>query len=74
MAYHYPTCDVLVVGSTNDVFRLDLSQGRFVTPFETDMQEINVSLLQIHLLSKTLSLLDVYHKPSSSIVRFRGCE
>ncbi|KAH6583630.1 hypothetical protein BASA60_001349 [Batrachochytrium salamandrivorans] len=43
LSYHYPSCDLMVVGSSNEVWRLNLEQGRFLTSLQTDMAAINVS-------------------------------
>lgn len=42
LAYHYPSCDLFVVGASADAWRINLEQGRFMSPFETTMPEINV--------------------------------
>ncbi|KAJ2482082.1 Small ribosomal subunit biogenesis [Coemansia sp. RSA 2320] len=35
LAYHSPSCDVLVGGASNEVYRVNIDQGRFMTPFQT---------------------------------------
>ncbi|KAJ2083953.1 Small ribosomal subunit biogenesis [Coemansia sp. RSA 988] len=43
LAYHSPSCDVLVGGASNEVWRLNIDQGRFMTPFKTQSRSgINV--------------------------------
>ena len=42
LAYHYPSCDLFVVGTGPEIFRLNLEQGRFLQPYETDSSELNV--------------------------------
>lgn len=32
MGYHYPSCDALVGGAGNEIYRLNLEQGRFLNP------------------------------------------
>lgn len=32
LAYHFPSCDTLFAGAGNEIFRLNLDQGRFMTP------------------------------------------
>ncbi|THV06649.1 hypothetical protein K435DRAFT_710787 [Dendrothele bispora CBS 962.96] len=32
LAYHYPSCDAILAASGNEVYRLNLDQGRFMTP------------------------------------------
>ncbi|KAJ3970888.1 NUC153 and WD40 repeat-containing nucleolar rRNA processing-related protein [Lentinula raphanica] len=46
LAYHSPSCDALFSASGNEVYRLNLEQGRFMTPFtleddEDDIQGVN---------------------------------
>ncbi|KAJ3306289.1 hypothetical protein HDV03_000211 [Kappamyces sp. JEL0829] len=41
LAYHYPSCDLLVCGASSEVWRLNLEQGRFMTALETQLPEIN---------------------------------
>ncbi|QSL66261.1 hypothetical protein MERGE_000638 [Pneumocystis wakefieldiae] len=36
MGYHFPTCDLLVAASGDEVYRLNLDQGRFLRPFKID--------------------------------------
>ncbi|OZJ04886.1 hypothetical protein BZG36_02508 [Bifiguratus adelaidae] len=36
LAYHFPTCDLLVVGASEEVYRLNLDQGRFLKPLVTE--------------------------------------
>ncbi|KDQ60208.1 hypothetical protein JAAARDRAFT_126225 [Jaapia argillacea MUCL 33604] len=33
LAYHFPSCDALFGASSNEVYRLNLEQGRFLSPF-----------------------------------------
>lgn len=33
IAYHYPSCDTLLAGAGNEIYRLNLEQGRFLAPF-----------------------------------------
>ncbi|KAI9460808.1 hypothetical protein HD554DRAFT_2132531 [Boletus coccyginus] len=39
IAYHYPSCDALISASGNEIYRLDLEQGRFMNPLVLDAQE-----------------------------------
>jgi len=41
MAYHFPSCDVYVAGSSSEVYRLNLDQGQFLAPLETSLSGIN---------------------------------
>ncbi|KAJ1931973.1 Small ribosomal subunit biogenesis, partial [Kickxella alabastrina] len=42
LAYHSPSCDVIVGGAGAEVFRLNIDQGRFMTPMKTEMTGVNV--------------------------------
>ena len=42
LAYHYPSCDLFFVGMGREIFRLNLEQGRFLQPYETESTELNV--------------------------------
>lgn len=37
LTYHYPSCDLLVTGSSNEIYRLNLEQGRFLNSLVTDV-------------------------------------
>jgi ribosome biogenesis protein ENP2 len=41
MTYMPNTCDLVTVGATNEIYRLNLEQGRFLAPLESDSEEIN---------------------------------
>ncbi|XP_031732698.1 nucleolar protein 10 [Anarrhichthys ocellatus] len=41
-SYHYPSCDLYFVGTSSEVFRLNLEQGRFLNSLQTDAVENNV--------------------------------
>jgi ribosome biogenesis protein ENP2 len=45
MAYHYPTCDLVTVGNSNLIYRLNLEQGRFLRPLDGSSPAINVCAL-----------------------------
>ncbi|KAG4300860.1 hypothetical protein PCK1_002937 [Pneumocystis canis] len=36
IAYHFPTCDLLIAASGDEVYRLNLDQGRFLSPFKIE--------------------------------------
>ncbi|KAF8208408.1 hypothetical protein K438DRAFT_1812176 [Mycena galopus ATCC 62051] len=42
LAYHFPSCDALFSAAGNEIYRLNLDQGRFMTPLvlQDDTQEI----------------------------------
>jgi ribosome biogenesis protein ENP2 len=42
MAYHYPSCDLVVAGSSREIYRLNLEQGRFLNPLTSTSPAINV--------------------------------
>ncbi|KAG0009965.1 hypothetical protein BGZ80_001894, partial [Entomortierella chlamydospora] len=35
--YHYPSCDLLVTASSNEIYRINLEQGRFLNSLVTDV-------------------------------------
>uniref|UniRef100_A0A3P8WHL2 Nucleolar protein 10 n=1 Tax=Cynoglossus semilaevis TaxID=244447 RepID=A0A3P8WHL2_CYNSE len=41
-SYHYPSCDLFFVGTSSEVFRLNLEQGRFLNSLQTEAVENNV--------------------------------
>ncbi|KAI6021783.1 WD40-repeat-containing domain protein [Pisolithus microcarpus] len=41
LAYHFPSCDALVSASGNEIYRLNLEQGRFLNPIVLDSPEDN---------------------------------
>lgn len=42
IAYHFQSCDVLAVGASSSVYRINLERGQFMAPLETDIASINV--------------------------------
>lgn len=42
LAFHHPNCDLYVGGSSPDVYRLNLDQGRFLRPISTAGTEVNI--------------------------------
>ena len=51
LKYHYPSCDLMIVGASHEAWRLNLEQGRFLGGFETDLPEINtLAINPAHLL------------------------
>uniref|UniRef100_A0A671U8X3 Nucleolar protein 10 n=1 Tax=Sparus aurata TaxID=8175 RepID=A0A671U8X3_SPAAU len=53
-SYHYPSCDLFFVGTSSEVFRLNLEQGRFLNSLQTDALENNVcDINPIHHLFAT---------------------
>ncbi|XP_058143868.1 nucleolar protein 10 isoform X4 [Dasypus novemcinctus] len=41
-SYHYPSCDLYFVGASSEIYRLNLEQGRYLNPLQTDAAENNV--------------------------------
>lgn len=41
LVYHYPSCDLYLVGASSEVYRLNLEQGRFLNSLQTSAVEIN---------------------------------
>ncbi|XP_011502950.1 PREDICTED: nucleolar protein 10 [Ceratosolen solmsi marchali] len=41
MQYHYPSCDLFLVGASNEIYRLNLERGQFLQPFISDSSAIN---------------------------------
>nr|XP_055107675.1 nucleolar protein 10 isoform X3 [Symphalangus syndactylus] len=41
-SYHYSSCDLYFVGASSEVYRLNLEQGRYLNPLQTDAAENNV--------------------------------
>lgn len=41
MQYHYPSCDLFVVGASSEIYRLNLERGQFMAPFESTASAIN---------------------------------
>ncbi|XP_055905930.1 nucleolar protein 10 [Eupeodes corollae] len=42
MKYHSPSCDLFIVGTSSDIFRLNLERGQFLQPFESEASCSNV--------------------------------
>ncbi|KAL0225700.1 hypothetical protein P9112_013024 [Eukaryota sp. TZLM1-RC] len=42
ITYHQHSCDLLVVGSSSDLYRLNLEEGRFMSPITTTSNALNV--------------------------------
>ncbi|KAI4492013.1 hypothetical protein M0802_010138 [Mischocyttarus mexicanus] len=41
LKYHYPSCDLFVVGVSNDIYRINLERGQFLQSFQSDASAIN---------------------------------
>lgn len=43
MSYHPPSCDLFVVGSSSEIYRLNLERGQFLQPFESQCSGFSAS-------------------------------
>lgn len=41
MKYHYPSCDLYVVGASSEIYRLNLERGQFLTPYTSNASAVN---------------------------------
>ncbi|KAK5646790.1 hypothetical protein RI129_005254 [Pyrocoelia pectoralis] len=41
MKYHLPSCDLFIVGTSSDIYRLNLERGQFLLPFSSNGTTIN---------------------------------
>ncbi|XP_076683984.1 nucleolar protein 10 lethal (2) 34Fd [Andrena cerasifolii] len=41
MKYHYPSCDLFVVGDSNQIYRINLERGQLLQPLATEAVSIN---------------------------------
>lgn len=41
MKYHYPSCDIFVVGDSNEIYRINLERGQFLQSFLTEASSLN---------------------------------
>ncbi|XP_046145065.1 nucleolar protein 10 isoform X2 [Osmia bicornis bicornis] len=39
--YHYPSCDLFVVGDSNEIYRINLERGQFLQSFSTEASSLN---------------------------------
>ncbi|KIJ14591.1 hypothetical protein PAXINDRAFT_78867 [Paxillus involutus ATCC 200175] len=49
IAYHYPSCEALISASGNEIYRLNLEQGRFMNPLSLESPE-DVTILGINCI------------------------
>ncbi|KAI7901574.1 WD40-repeat-containing domain protein [Cokeromyces recurvatus] len=47
LAYHFPSCDLLLTASGSEVYRLNLEQGRFLNSIQTDAED-GVNCIEIN--------------------------
>lgn len=50
LAYHYPSCDALLAGAGDEVFRLNLEQGRFLAPLSLNSNAENGDILGVNAI------------------------
>ncbi|KAF5351098.1 hypothetical protein D9756_008380 [Leucocoprinus leucothites] len=53
LAYHFPSCDTYLSASGNEIYRLNLDQGRFMTPLileagQSDSEILGVNVIDIN--------------------------
>ncbi|KAJ7234644.1 hypothetical protein B0H12DRAFT_1204736 [Mycena haematopus] len=48
LAYHFPSCDALFSAAGNEIYRLNLDQGRFMTPLV--LQDDNAEILGVNTI------------------------
>jgi ribosome biogenesis protein ENP2 len=48
LAYHSPSCDLYIVGASSEIYRLNLDQGRYMTPLRTNARSCNVCEINPH--------------------------
>eukprot|EP00163_Fabomonas_tropica_P008529 TRINITY_DN18265_c0_g1_i1.p1 TRINITY_DN18265_c0_g1~~TRINITY_DN18265_c0_g1_i1.p1 ORF type:complete len:676 (-),score=182.89 TRINITY_DN18265_c0_g1_i1:108-2135(-) len=54
MTYHNGNCDLYMCGTGNEIYRLNLDQGRFLSPFESSQEDLNcIGLSPAHYLLAT---------------------
>ncbi|KNC25305.1 hypothetical protein FF38_02560 [Lucilia cuprina] len=41
MKYHKPSCDMFIVGTTKEIYRLNLERGQFLQPYESEASCLN---------------------------------
>lgn len=41
MKYHFPSCDLFLVGASPEIYRLNLERGQFLSPFMSTSSAIN---------------------------------
>lgn len=51
MKYHAPSTDLILVGATSEIYRLNLERGQFLSPFISDGSELNaIAINPVHQL------------------------
>jgi ribosome biogenesis protein ENP2 len=47
LGYHYPSCDLYIAAAGDEVYRLNLEQGRFLNPLEVESAGGGVNCIDI---------------------------
>ncbi|TFK41623.1 WD40-repeat-containing domain protein [Crucibulum laeve] len=59
IAYHFPSCDAYISASSNEVYRLNLDQGRFMNPLvlhdEGDAEILGINAIDINPVHQLLA-------------------
>ncbi|KAJ3567839.1 hypothetical protein NP233_g6106 [Leucocoprinus birnbaumii] len=50
LAYHFPSCDTYLAASGNEVYRLNLDQGRFMTPLVLEADENDGDIAGVNVI------------------------
>ncbi|KAL3281005.1 hypothetical protein HHI36_004229 [Cryptolaemus montrouzieri] len=48
MKYHFPSAELYIVGTSSEIYRLNLERGQFMTPFSSDASTINKCTINPH--------------------------
>lgn len=77
MQYHYPTCDLFLVGATSDIYRLNLERGQFLPSFTSNGSSINKCALNVvHdllICGTQEGKVEAWDPRSKSLVRTLDC-
>uniref|UniRef100_A0A3Q3GIC0 Nucleolar protein 10 n=1 Tax=Labrus bergylta TaxID=56723 RepID=A0A3Q3GIC0_9LABR len=58
-SYHYPSCDLFFVGTSSEVFRLNLEQGRFLNSLQTDALMFVILSLRLDFSLRENNVCDI---------------
>ncbi|KAJ7599232.1 NUC153 and WD40 repeat-containing nucleolar rRNA processing-related protein [Mycena floridula] len=50
LAYHFPSCDVYLAASGNEIYRLNLDQGRFMNPLVLEADDSDGEMLGVNVI------------------------
>lgn len=54
LAYHFPSCDAIVGAAGSEVYRLNLEQGRFMTPLNLGTDVVGVNVVDVNPVHQLL--------------------